>query len=107
MEILLARGGVEGVARRLAHDPQSWLTTYQGVPQDRQFTRLYKLLSTVEGSTVRPLIYREVAPSERLGEAWLWAQLERESGGWRLRDDLRGTFRYQGPAHKADGTRSW
>jgi hypothetical protein len=80
MEALLRHEGAAGVARRLVRNPQIWLAEYQGIPQDQQFARLYKLLSSVEGGVKRPLVYREGVP-ERVSYPWLAAQLEDQPSG--------------------------
>jgi hypothetical protein len=94
MEALLQREGVSGVAQRLVRNPQSWLATYRGIPQEQQFARLYKLLSSIEASAKRPLVYREGVPTERLNSGWLAAQMEDPLAGWRLREKSRGEVRY-------------
>ncbi len=105
MRVLLQREGVTGVAQYLVRNPQSWLTSYRGLSQEPQFARLYKLLSAVETSAKRPLVYREGAPSGRLGEAWLMAQLEQEPSGWRLRSDVWQQF--MSPKRTDYQTRHW
>lgn len=94
MEALLQQEGVEGLAQRLVRNPQSWLAPYRGISQDQQFARLYKLLSSIEESAKRPLLYREGVPSDRLNYTWLVTQLKGGLSGWRVREETPGEFRF-------------